>query len=206
MGIIRGKHTSPGVYTKITSIRNKQIEHVAPNSTLNINTGGGDGESTLRFYYGYLPLKTNKGLLSDESISYLKSLDGEKIKDTPTILNYRTSQSTLLFNKGKDIIIKETISETELEEKIKSGEQFENIADDNNNCVVLLMPKKIYESGNYDIIDATFEKTLKDNFSKINDVKINGINYVFTAMFNAYWSYSSVGCDKVISPIILRLT
>lgn len=205
MGIIRGKHTSPGVYTKLTSIRNKQFTHTAPNSTLNINTGGGDGGDTLRFYFGYLPLKTDNGKLNDETFNYLISLEGEKLKQMPTIFTDRTSQPTILINNGKDIVIKSIMSETELNDKIRSGEQFETIADEYNNCVVLLIPKKIYDSGVFDVIDATFEKTIKDNFQKINDIKINGFNYVFTAMFNEFWSYSSVGNDKVISPLILKL-
>ena len=59
MGIIRGKHTSPGVYTKITSIRKPRKDVVtSPMSTKNVViSGNAQPQPTYFVYYGYYPIR-----------------------------------------------------------------------------------------------------------------------------------------------------
>lgn len=206
MGVIRGRHVSPGIYTNMTAIRKPSAAtKTAPKSTLYINVGGGDGGSDIYIYYGYTHLETKDGQMTQSELNRLMSLSGDEIRRMTNVAHDKTKEKTYTLNNGEEIVIKSELSEDELIELIDSGEYFEDISDSKNNLVVMLIPIANFNNSNFDIIDLTFNKSVKDLFSKLNEVIINGNKYAFLAMFNDNWAYSSAGEDKVIAPLKLVL-
>ena len=201
MGKIRGLHTSPGIYTRVTTLRKRGLNHVAPASTANANAGGGSGSYSPRFYFGYLPITSFNGEITDESLAELLSLTGDEIKNINTVKEKSTSKTSIDLD---EVNIPSELSVQEFNERIGNGESYSEIADSYNDCVILMVPTVRYTSSNFDIVDKITGFSLKDIFIKVNDVTVNNSPYVLLCMFNNLWSYARVGEDKVISPLMLK--
>lgn len=157
----------------------------------------------ISYYFGYMPISTVNGVVNDDTIEKIKELSGDDIKDISTVYNVVGSDTIIEVTDGKDFIIPSTISEEELSSLIESGNKYADIADDNNNCVVLMIPFTRYTSSRFDIIDERFGQSIKDSFCRVNCVSVNCAKYVLLCMFDNKWAYSRIGKDKIISPLKL---
>lgn len=151
------------------------------------------------YYFGYIPIKTINGEVTDETMQHILQLTGDEIKEINTVYQTRSMDSVV------DICMDmpSVITVNELKELLDSGEKYEKIADDHNNCVVLMVPLSRYDSPKFDIIDNRLNMSIKDKFCKINCVEVSCMKYVLLCMFNDKWAYSTVGKEKIISPLKL---
>jgi hypothetical protein len=151
------------------------------------------------YYFGYMPIKTVDGEITDESIEHILQLTGDEIKEIDTVSQMRSMDSVV------DICMDmpSVIPVEELAELLANGEEYNEIADDHNNCVVLMIPLARYNNPKFDIIDNRLGISIKDKFCKINCVEVSCMKYVLLCMFNDKWAYSTVGKDKVIAPLKL---
>lgn len=200
MGIIRGTHVSPGIYTKTTSIRTRGIKHVSPASTLYANSGSGGGTSS-RFYFGYIPVTSYNGKITEESINQILQLTGDEIKNMRTVEEKMSPRPEVPL---EEVRIPSELSVSEFDEKLNRGEAYADVADPYNSCPVLMIPLRKYEKSGFDIFDNVTGVSIKNIFSKINDVEVNKVPYVLLCMFNDLWGYARVGEDKTISPLTLK--
>ena len=157
----------------------------------------------IQFYFGYMPIHTFNGKITEETISELQALTGDDIKAMSTITEVRSMDTVLELTNKEDFIIPSDISEEELAELISGGTKYNNIADEYNKCVVLMVPLARYNSPRFDIIDERFNQSIKNLFCKMNCVEVSCMKYVLLCMVNDKWAYSTVGKDKVISPLKL---
>lgn len=157
----------------------------------------------IQFYFGYMPIHTFDGKITEETISELQELTGDEIKAMSTITEVRSMDTVIELTNKEDFIIPSDISEEELAELISGGTKYNNIADEYNNCVVLMVPLARYNSPRFDIIDERFNQSIKNLFCKINCVEVSCMRYVLLCMVNDKWAYSTVGKDKVIAPLKL---
>ena len=119
---------------------------------------------------------------------------------------YKIPKTETHLTGGKNLVMPCTVTMKQLEELIeKEGCEYVDVADVKNNCVVIAIPKKYYEDPNFDIIDETFGKSIKENFNKIKEFMMGTNKYVLLCMFNEYFAYATIGEDKVISPITLKV-
>ena len=146
-----------------------------------------------------MPINTFNGKITDETIEEIQKLTGDEIKTIKTISTVRSMDSVV------DICMDmpSEIPVDELSELISDGEKYNNIADEHNNCVVLMIPLARYNSPKFDIIDNRVNISVKDKFCKINCVEVSCMKYVLLCMFNDMWAYSTIGRDKIISPLKL---
>ena len=153
----------------------------------------------IQFYFGYMPIHTFDGKITEETISELQELTGDEIKGMDNVKEIRSMDSVM------DICLDmpSVIPVDELQELLDSGEKYNEIADSHNNCVVLMAPLARYNSPKFDIIDNRLNISIKDKFCKISCVEVSCMKYVLLCMFNDRWAYSAVGKDKVISPLKL---
>lgn len=206
MGAIRGRHVSPGIYTKITALGTKQtpITKTAPMSTKNsFVEGGSGGILSNSYYFGYLPIETKNGKETTDNLNYLRSLTIEDIENISTIKKIESLSSTIKLTNDKEMVIKPTISKSELNNRVLvNHEEYNVIADENNNCVILIIPSS---KSKYYITDTYLNDFKLNCFSVINKIKKNKTEYNVLCMFNDKYAYSSIGMDKVISPITLHI-
>ena len=153
------------------------------------------------YYFGYMPIETVNGEITDESIEQILHLSGDEIKNISTVSQIRSMDSII------DICVDmpSVISVEELTELISSGQKYNDIADAHNNCVVLMVPLARYDSPKFDIIDNKLNISIKDKFCKINCVEVSCMKYVLLCMFNNKWAYADIGKDKIISSLKLIL-
>lgn len=158
------------------------------------------------FFFGYMPIKTFNGKVTDETISGLTQLTGDEIRAIPTINEIRSKDSVVELTGGGNMIIPSVIGPEELADLLRSGIKYNDIADDYNNAITLMIPLSRYESKHFDIIDETFNISMLNNFEKVNCVTVNGEKYVLLCLFNEQWAYSRIGKDKVFSPTKLVMS
>ena len=153
----------------------------------------------IQFYFGYMPIHTFDGKITEETISELQELTGDEIKGMDNVKEIRSMDSVM------DICLDmpSVIPIGELQELLDGGEKYNEIADSHNNCVVLMAPLARYNSPRFDIIDNRLNISVKDKFCKINCVEVSCMKYVLLCMFNDKWAYSTIGKDKIISPLKL---
>lgn len=207
MGTIRGTHTSPGVYTKITALRkpgDSTSRAKKSTDTAFVNIGGGGGNTSV--YFGWFAIRTYDGMITEKSLATLKNITEKDIKGAPHINPYKIPKTETHLTGGKSLVMPCTVTMKQLEELIeKEGCEYVDVADVKNNCVVIAIPKKYYEDPNFDVIDETFGKSIKENFNKIKEFMMGTNKYVLLCMFNEYFAYATIGEDKVISPITLKV-
>lgn len=155
----------------------------------------------ITFYFGYMPIESVNGEITDESIEYIRQLTVEEIKNISTVSKIRSMDSII------DICVDmpSVISVEELTELISSGQKYNDIADAHNNCVILMVPLVRYDNDKFDIIDDKMNISVRDKFCKINCLEISCEKYVLLCMFNDKWAYADIGKDKIISSLKLIL-
>ena len=148
-----------------------------------------------------MPITTFNGKVTDSTIDEIVQMSGNDIRKIETVSLFKETDTISELTNGEDFIIPSEISEDELAEMIEDGQKYSDIADAHNNCVVLMVPLLRYEGKNFDIIDERFNKSIKNQFCRVNCVVINCEKYVLLCMFNDKWAYSRIGKDKIISPL-----
>ena len=151
------------------------------------------------YYFGYIPIETVDGEITDESIEHILQLTGDEIKNFKTVKQFRSMNSIV------DICIDmpSEIQVDELTELINNGENYYEIADKHNNCIVLMVPLARYDNPKFDIIDNRLNVSIKNKFCKMNCLEISCMKYVLLCMFNNKWAYATVGKDKIVAPLKL---
>lgn len=206
MSTIRGRHISPGIYTKNTTkdySALKTFNKVRPKDTRNVNAANGSGSFLKWLYFGYFKIKTVNGKIDENSLERLRNLTYDELLDllnNKKVIRTRTPLSNIEPYKDEELNIEITLTEKELNEKIDNGERLEDILDDNNNCNIIVLPTKITKSDKFKIIDTTFNYEITNLFEPINVINLNGQEYQILCFFGDHWCYSSVGKTKIISP------
>lgn len=206
MGMIRGRHISPGVYTKNTTkdyTAVKTFNKIKPIDTRNVNTTKGSGSFLKWLYFGFFNIKTDNGKITEESLEELKNLTYNELLDLISnnkVIRKRTALSEIDPYEHNEFNIEVTLTEEELNDLLSKGEKIQNILDKNNNCNILVLPTKITDSNKFQIIDLTFDVDITHLFKEINEIKLGEQDYKILCFFGDYWCYSSVGRNKVISP------
>lgn len=202
MGVIRYPHTSPGVYTKAESIRlDSENTDLLYNSTTNIILNGGGTDKPFPIYYGYYPLKSKDGIYTEQVINTLKSKPFSSIISYNGVSKMVVTGDTFQLN---EVTIPLSITEEELHNRILSGETYNSIADNENNCVVLILPRYIYKLKTFELTDDTFNEPIEDMFNSVKGEYMNGTMYDLLVMYNNHYTFSRICRDKVIKPIILE--
>lgn len=203
MGVIRGRHVSPGVYTKYTSIRTDYINpDLFYKSAKNIII-----ENVFKpynIYFGFFPLKSENGIYTEEILNTLRNTPFSDIIETSGISLEKILSNVYSITEHNVVNLPLHITEEELRQMIASGETYSDIADSENNCIVLLVPNKRRKQSSFDIIDETFNTSIKDSFYVLTDGTIDDINYDLMVMYNNHYAYSRIGEDKVIRPLTLK--
>lgn len=153
----------------------------------------------IKFYFGYIPIESVDGEITEEAVEKIKNLTGDEIKNVDTVKEVRSMDSVV----DVCLDIPSIIPVSELQELLDNGEKYNEIADAHNNGVVLMVPLARYNNQKFDIIDNRLNISIKDKFCKINCVEVSCMKYVLLCMFNDKWAYSTIGKDKIISPLKL---
>ena len=206
MGVIRGRHTAPGVYTKYSTIRmdvvNTDLQY---NNTSNMVVGGGADSIPFTVYFGYYPLKSNGGVF-DESV--FDEIKNTSLKDIVSYYGIKRVDSVgwvkeLPLTQHVNAIIPVVVGENDLRERIGLGDRYSDIADENNNCVIMVVPRYKYEKNGFDIVDERIEFSIYNKFNYMMTKSMNGVTYNVFVMYNNTFAYSRVGIDKAITPVKL---
>jgi hypothetical protein len=157
----------------------------------------------IKFYFGYIPIESVDGEITEEAVEKIKNLTGDEIKNIDTVKEVRSMDSVV----DVCLDIPSIIPVSELQELLDNGEKYNEIADGHNNGVVLMVPLARYNNQKFDIIDNRLNISIKDKFCKINCVEVSCMKYVLLCMFNDKWAYSTIGKDKIISllKLIIKL-
>lgn len=208
MGLIRGNHTTPGIYTKLTSLRGRYPIHVSPLSTANstVNGGGGDVYNPV-FYFGYIPIETKNGYATEENVSYLMSLTGDYIKGLKSIIKIIDQKPVVELTNKDDYPIRSDVSQSELEILLTdTSVTYNSIADQYNSCIAILVPYYRYVNNPiFSITEERFGVNIKSTFVKMSNITVEDKPYVLLCMFNNSFAYSRIGEDKIVSPLKMIL-
>ena len=208
MGIIRKHHKSPGIYTRLTSLRDIYPLHMPPLSTANstVNGEGGDIYNPI-FYFGYIPIKTENGYVTEDNVEYLMSLTGDYIKGLKSIIKIVDQKSAVELTNKTDYPIHSDISVSELENLLSdSSVTYDSIADQYNSCIAILVPYYRYVNNPlFSIVEERFGVNIENTFLKISDITVEDKPYVLLCMFDNCFAYSRIGEDKIVSPLKMIL-
>lgn len=206
MGVIRGGHTSPGTYTKFTTIERKTYKKQKPMNTANVYIEAG-GKKIL-MYFGYTGIVTDRGKITEEVLNKLSAFTEKEINASNSILPYNVEV-------GEDgVILEQSIKKQSI--KTDNDLTEEQLRDQCNNCVVVVIDKETYDKNNFKIIDTTLgipiggnlteEEEENDLFYEVaNDITIRGEKYVMLAMFNTNYAYCPLYSDKKIAPLQIKI-
>lgn len=206
MGIIRDIHKSPGQYLRITNIRKKRLEVLNKNTSegSGVSTYTGDGTIKDKFFYGFYPVLSNNGKKLPTTYRYLQELTGERIKQLLGTMFFTETmdEDYYAINDGNDLIIPLF---TEMEE----NETYQEQADNNNQCFVILFQQKTYNNHYIRLFDNLFlsfgdEVNTFDKFDYITQIFIDGEEYRMYALYSENWGYSPVEGDKIVSPLTIK--
>lgn len=200
MGNIRGRHTSPGVYTRITSIRKPHKGVVtAPMSTKNVVIGGNGAipVQTNKIYYGYYPMVYINGQPSHDELVKLWSIQIGELLDKGNIQESEIVSKNVILN---EVRIPEEVSEGDVLRYFNNGGSLEKLP---NYCQILAVQSKYWDK--MEIVDGTFNVSIKKLFTLLQkELRIDGINYTLIAIFDGHFVFAPLGMNAVISPIKLN--
>lgn len=205
-GIIRGTHVAPGVYTKYTPIRTDVVNtDLQYQNTQNMVVVSGKGGVPFTVYFGYYPLKSCDGTFTEDIIKQIEKIPLKDIIKYEGIKRIDTTGgvSELPLTQHKNAVIPVAVKEDELRRRIASGDKYNKIADANNNCVILAVPRYKYDKDGFDIVDEKIDFSIYDKFNYIMTKSINDTTYKVFVMFNNTFAYSRIGVDKAIAPVKL---
>ena len=208
MGVIRGRHTSPGVYTRLQSGKLVPItSHKSGDGGTAVYNDWNTDKIEHTIWFGYYPAETLNAKEKSTTYDLVKKINEAILNHTNKIFKEFDPSFIITTHNNENILIpEETVTEVNFN---TNWENYRSYADKHNQCAVLIVSNNKYQNNQVKVYDSLLyhlggeSENIINKFSPINQITCNGNKYIVLAMLDDNYAYSPLNTDKVLSPVVV---